>query len=1096
MAASNNSINSIFSNNSNSPSNVEKPSRLTELTSNLRKSLLSRNLYNEFTEYPLQPDTRQKIVNSINSILGTVAPFKSINLKNTVIGRLVTTPNTPLVDIGLLMLGKQFAHNFASNVRQETFPSINLRNVLDNNPKTKLFQQNIKFNITRKNESGNFEEFIYDFFGYHPRRKNPFNENTTNKEYLKNTGQAQLDFLYGNGRPNGSGLNSNLYKPSDLIYSEVGDLSKRSNIVGNGSSVEIKYFNFDDSKFNPYNQFLLSTSSKNTSAIEDANKKMGESYYTLGTRDYGQEYAPKDEFIDDLGKTSNNIKLFLESKSSELDNEWVDEEDSTYDVNNNIVWGRDGLSEYANDRLSNLRGLENDNITSNDDLNSKFKVNGGLLEYTRNLLNATRGQVVDQTRKVFSNNDRLDGFNGSGLWKASPTSINNFAGKIGIRQHSVLDQYDRFAKAIRFDGNVVYGGNPNSVIYNSVIPRVHPVLDSNGKIDNKNLSFSIENLAVFAIGGDENVGIIDDEYGTQIPRCEVGPFNGRIMWFPPYDLNIQEVSSAKYDTNVTIGRSEPMYSYMYSERSATLSFMLIIDYPEQVKNFLKTSKHKDLASFFAFGGQEFNPTSNVNNPSNKETNNKKKVIETEGPVEKTFPTITTPESISIYFPNDIPKVGETTASVIDKMYNDYHYEISDDIISKNDGKTFALNKDNVYLITGVTASTIVIPPGFKQSTARFIEGRRKLDMALYNLYNDPENVKFHKIRITATATLLYKPGINNSKKQEEANQYNLELSKRRAQVTVDFIKERIKKITGKSADTLGIVIETVGRGSIGNNDTKKSIPTRSAKKERSAIIEFIPTGVPPENKEVELTPDQEQVKETLKRENQALQGVEHHQNRNVNSGCIMNERKLSQDINSDNGILKGFQSITKNYFYPAFHSQTPEDFHKRLTFLQQCTRQGNAIKSTPEVDENGIARVKNSVFGKQPISILRVGDFFYTKVIIENVTVDYDDTTWDMNPEGRGFQPTIARVTLQMKVLGGQSLKGPIDALQNAVSFNYYANSTFNDKGGPYKAATNAADSQEEYINGILTEKQKQFKDNYKRKFGEDAYNEIFNSST
>ena len=71
---------------------------------------------------------------------------------------------------------------------------------------------------------------------------------------------------------------------------------------------------------------------------------------------------------------------------------------------------------------------------------------------------------------------------------------------------------------------------------------------------------------------------------------------------------------------------------------------------------------------------------------------------------------------------------------------------------------------------------------------------------------------------------------------------------------------------------------------------------------------------------------------------------------------------------------------------------------------------------------------------------MRVGDFFYTKVVIDSVTIDYADATWDMNPEGFGMQPMMANITLQMKLIGGQSLKGPIDALQNAVIewFSFY----------------------------------------------------------
>ena len=71
--------------------------------------------------------------------------------------------------------------------------------------------------------------------------------------------------------------------------------------------------------------------------------------------------------------------------------------------------------------------------------------------------------------------------------------------------------------------------------------------------------------------------------------------------------------------------------------------------------------------------------------------------------------------------------------------------------------------------------------------------------------------------------------------------------------------------------------------------------------------------------------------------------------------------------------------------------------------------------------------------------------------------------------------------TLQMKILGGQSLKGPIDALQNAITFNYYANSSFTNQG-MYKAPSAEADNQEKYINGILTTEQSTLSDSFNKK--------------
>ena len=128
------------------------------------------------------------------------------------------------------------------------------------------------------------------------------------------------------------------------------------------------------------------------------------------------------------------------------------------------------------------------------------------------------------------------------------------------------------------------------------------------------------------------------------------------------------------------------------------------------------------------------------------------------------------------------------------------------------------------------------------------------------------------------------------------------------------------------------------------------------------------------------------------------------------------------------------------FFDPAYHSITPEGFNARLTFLNQCTRQGPTIGNSNIDDKNRIAN--NLAFGRQPVCVLRIGDFYYTKIIIESMNIEYENNGihWDLNPEGIGVQPMYANVNITFKFLGGSDLAGPIGRLQNAVSFNYYAN--------------------------------------------------------
>lgn len=128
------------------------------------------------------------------------------------------------------------------------------------------------------------------------------------------------------------------------------------------------------------------------------------------------------------------------------------------------------------------------------------------------------------------------------------------------------------------------------------------------------------------------------------------------------------------------------------------------------------------------------------------------------------------------------------------------------------------------------------------------------------------------------------------------------------------------------------------------------------------------------------------------------------------------------------------------YFNPAFHSISPEGFNARLTFLQQCTRQGHTIEQN---DENAKGKAAgNLAFGRMPVCVLTLGDFICSRVIIGSMSIDYSDDgiLWDLNKTGAGVQPMFAKVSMQLTLLGGQSLNGPISKLQNAVSFNYYAN--------------------------------------------------------
>jgi outer membrane protein OmpA-like peptidoglycan-associated protein len=143
-----------------------------------------------------------------------------------------------------------------------------------------------------------------------------------------------------------------------------------------------------------------------------------------------------------------------------------------------------------------------------------------------------------------------------------------------------------------------------------------------------------------------------------------------------------------------------------------------------------------------------------------------------------------------------------------------------------------------------------------------------------------------------------------------------------------------------------------------------------------------------------------------------------------------------------------YQTIKEKikYFNPAFHSMTPEGLNARLTFLNQCVRPGETI---PIIGADGRPKYNDAVntsFGAPPILVLRIGDFYNTKIVPTTIGFTYENNLLDINPEGIGIQPMIVKVSLSFNMIGGHGLSKPIDQLQNALSFNYYANTEIYDE--------------------------------------------------
>lgn len=158
-----------------------------------------------------------------------------------------------------------------------------------------------------------------------------------------------------------------------------------------------------------------------------------------------------------------------------------------------------------------------------------------------------------------------------------------------------------------------------------------------------------------------------------------------------------------------------------------------------------------------------------------------------------------------------------------------------------------------------------------------------------------------------------------------------------------------------------------------------------------------------------------------------------------------------------------FRSLKEKlkYFHPGFHSMTPEGLNSRLTFLLQCIRPGDTIPIKGISDDTDL-NARNTSFGPPPVCVLRIGDFYHSKVIIRDVNISYDDNVWDLNPEGIGVQPMIATVQLSLNFIGGQGLSKPVERLQNALSSNFFGNTEmYDERSIPTNKTFNGIDAEE-----------------------------------
>ena len=312
---------------------------------------------------------------------------------------------------------------------------------------------------------------------------------------------------------------------------------------------------------------------------------------------------------------------------------------------------------------------------------------------------------------------------------------------------------------------------------------------------------------------------------------------------------------------------------------------------------------------------------------------------------------------------------------------------------------------------------------------------------------------------------------------------NTSLAQERANTLMTWFKSAAK--IGQDVPTVASTIEIEPGGDLGKKISDNNINLEETKAWRSAalVIEYTQEDVENAVATQETSPSKEAVQSTNGNKkniwdlDEALVNNLNKELRNIPfvqkqlQWRAMNDALDALDGKFDNSFIDQYSSVIVNnvprydnegeffkllskedplamsaisekvkYFDPAFHSISPEGFNARLTFLHQCTRQGPTVGTS----DMNVMTANNLAFGRPPVCVLRIGDFYYTKILINSVSIEYEQN-WDLNQEGIGVMPMMANVNISFVFLGGSDIEGPIARLQNAVSFNYYANTSIYD---------------------------------------------------
>lgn len=628
----------------------------------------------------------------------------------------------------------------------------------------------------------------------------------------------------------------------------------------------------------------------------------------------------------------------------------------------------------------------------------------------------------------------------------------------------------------------------------------------------KKYMFSIENLA-WRTSSKPGFTYSD------LPICERGQNGGRIMWFPPYGLTFSENNSASWKDSSFIGRPEPIYTYSNTSRTGSLSWKIVVDHPSVLNMIVnkvlnnETNKEKInsmIDSFFA-GCLKYDlyelakkyPLANPNDlyviqtelnskqvpkeqitwitktlaSGNNSTNNDT-IPEIQNPIINTQDITGLLQGNGFYFYNDIPGKTDTTPQPYNYYYTSY----------VGNKQTYIKAASNEVTTTPYKSNSDIVSLFF---TTVIEANYTRINENLLKIYNGIKANQYEKVVIDLIGTTS----------APATQEYNLKLSERRNDsvkkyirdfkpateestlnelaITNNIILSITKTAEGESSVSVKTVIGSSMVYNCGDQDSKspsKQINTVNAMACRRVAIKNV-TIVPRIKPTAPVTPTvntstqyTQQITETTVTENTEVQRPRLADNISKRVlRLLLSECDYFESIKEDTPMVYDNLKDKLKFFNPAFHSTTPEGLNSRLTFLNQCMRPGETIPVVKTINGKSTLQYNNAVntaFGAPPVLVLRVGDFYNTKIIPDSLNITYENL--DINPEGIGIQPMIANITMGFKFIGGSGMKDAVDRIQNALSFNFYANTEVYDDRSEV-TDTESLTKEDDYFNNFYS---------------------------